>query len=194
MTKCTWCQSDALSETYHDEEWGIPLHDDQKHFEYLMMEVMQCGLSWTLMLKKRETFRKCFDHFDYEKIAAYDDAKIAEIMATENMIKSERKIRAIIGNAVRFKEIIAEFGSFDEFLWAYSDYKTIVYKSHQKQHVASNDLSDVVSKELKRRGFKYLGSITVYSHLQACGVINDHEESCFRYQYIMEHFPVEIRE
>ncbi len=194
MTKCTWCQSDALSETYHDEEWGIPLHDDQKHFEYLMMEVMQCGLSWTLMLKKRETFRKCFDHFDYEKIAAYDDVKIAEIMATENMIKSERKIRAIIGNAVRFKEIIAEFGSFDEFLWAYSGYKTIVYKSHQKQHVASNDLSDAISKELKRRGFKYLGSITVYSHLQACGIINDHEEKCFRYQYIMEHFPVEIRE
>ena len=157
MTKCTWCQSDALSETYHDEEWGIPLHDDQKHFEYLMMEVMQCGLSWTLMLKKRETFRKCFDHFDYEKIAAYDDVKIAEIMATENMIKSERKIRAIIGNAVRFKEIIAEFGSFDEFLWAYSGYKTIVYKSHQKQHVASNDLSDAISKELKRRGFQVSG-------------------------------------
>ena len=194
MTKCSWCQSDALSEAYHDEEWGIPLHDDQKHFEYLMREVMQCGLSWTLMLKKRETFRQCFDDFDYEKIAVYDEKKIAEIMATENMIKSERKIRAIINNAIQYKKIIDEFGTFDKFLWAYSGGRTIVYQSHQNQHVVSNDLSDQVSKELKRRGFKYLGSITVYSHLQACGIINDHEETCFRYQYIMENFPVEVRE
>lgn len=193
MTKCAWCQSDALSETYHDEEWGIPLHDDRKHFEYLMMEVMQCGLSWTLMLKKRETFRQCFDDFDYDKIAEYDEAKIAEIMATDNMIKSERKIRAIINNAVKYKRIIEEFGSFDDFLWAYSGHKTLVYPSHQVQHVASNELSEQVSKELKGRGFKYLGAITVYSHLQACGIINDHEESCFRYRYIMDNFPVEIR-
>lgn len=194
MTKCAWCQSDTLSETYHDEEWGIPLHDDHKHFEYLMMEVMQCGLSWTLMLKKRETFRKCFDDFDYDKIALYDDKKIVDILQTDNMIKSERKIRAIINNAILYKQIIDEFGTFDKFLWDYSGHKTIVYKSHQKTHVASNDLSEQVSKELKRRGFKYLGAITVYSHLQACGIINDHEETCFRYQYIMDHFPVEVKE
>lgn len=194
MSKCTWCQSDALSETYHDEEWGIPLHDDRKHFEYLMMEVMQCGLSWNLMLKKRETFRMCFDDFDYDKIAAYDEQKIESIMQTENMIKSERKIRAIINNAIQYRKIIDEFGTFDEFLWAYSNHKTIVYQSHQKQHVASNELSDQVSKELKSRGFKYLGSITVYSHLQACGIINDHEKKCFRYQFIMENYPVEIQE
>lgn len=194
MSRCTWCQSDALSETYHDEEWGIPLHDDRKHFEYLMMEVMQCGLSWNLMLKKRETFRMCFDDFDYDKIAAYDEQKIESIMQTENMIKSERKIRAIINNAIQYRKIIDEFGTFDEFLWAYSNHKTIVYQSHQKQHVASNELSDQVSKELKSRGFKYLGSITVYSHLQACGIINDHEKKCFRYQFIMENYPVEIQE
>lgn len=194
MSKCTWCQSDALSETYHDEEWGLPLHDDRKHFEYLMMEVMQCGLSWNLMLKKRETFRMCFDDFDYDKIAAYDEQKIESIMQTENMIKSERKIRAIINNAIQYRKIIDEFGTFDEFLWAYSNHKTIVYQSHQKQHVASNELSDQVSKELKGRGFKYLGSITVYSHLQACGIINDHEKKCFRYQFIMENYPVEIQE
>ncbi len=146
------------------------------------------------MLKKRETFRKCFDDFDYDKIAVYDDKKIADIMQTDNMIKSERKIRAIINNATQFKKIINEFGTFDEFLWAYSDHKTIVYKSNQKQHVASNNLSDQVSKELKRRRFKYLGAITVYVHLQACGIINDHEETCFRYQYIMDHFPVEVKE
>lgn len=194
MSRCTWCQSDALSETYHDEEWGIPLHDDRKHFEYLMMEVMQCGLSWNLMLKKRETFRMCFDDFDYDKIAAYDEQKIESIMQTENMIKSERKIRAIINNAIQYRKIIDEFGTFDEFLWAYSNHKTIVYQSHQKQHAASNELSDQVSKELKSRGFKYLGSITVYSHLQACGIINDHEKKCFRYQFIMENYPVEIQE
>lgn len=194
MSKCTWCQSDILSEAYHDEEWGIPLHDDRKHFEYLLMEVMQCGLSWNLMLKKRETFRMCFDDFDYDKIAAYDEQKIRSIMLTENMIKSERKIRAIINNAIQYRKIIDEFGTFDEFLWAYSKHKTIVYQSHQKQHVASNELSDLVSKELKQRRFKYLGSITVYSHLQACGIINDHEKKCFQYQYIMENYPVEIQE
>lgn len=181
ITRCKWCQDDGVNQKYHDEEWGVPVHDDRKHFEFLMMEVMQCGLNWTMMLNKRDIFRQCFDNFDYEKIIHYDEKKIQEIMETPGMIRSPRKIKAIITNAVAYMEIIREYGSFDRFLWAYTDGKTMVYKSHQQYPAASNELSDAISKELKKRGFKYLGSITVYSHLQACGMINDHEESCFMY-------------
>ena len=180
-TRCKWCQDNGVNQKYHDEEWGIPVHDDRKHFEFLMMEVTQCGLNWTMMLNKRDIFRQCFDHFDYEKIIRYDEQKIQEIMETPGMIRSPRKIKAVITNAIAYMEIIKEYGSFDQFLWSYTDGKTMVYKSHQQTMIASNDLSDAISKELKKRGFKYLGSITVYSHLQACGMINDHEESCFLY-------------
>lgn len=193
MEKCAWCKDGGMNEEYHDKEWGIPLHDDRKQFEFLMMEVMQCGLSWSLMLKKRDIFRKCFDDFDYDKIAGYDEAKIQSIMETPGMIRSVRKIQAVISNAAAFQKIRQEFGSFDEFLWKYSDHKTLVYKSHQKKAVASNELSDQIAKELKKRGFKYLGSITVYSHLQACGMINDHEEKCFMYRQIMEKYPIHIK-
>lgn len=193
MEKCAWCQDGGLNEIYHDREWGDPLHDDRKQFEFLMMEVMQCGLSWTLMLKKRETFRKCFDDFDYEKIALYDEEKIQSIMETPDMIKSIRKIQAVINNARAFIKIREEFGSFDEFLWRYSDHKTLVYRSHQKKWVARNELSDEIAKELKKRGFKYLGSITVYSHLQACGMINDHEAGCYKYQQIIENHQIKYK-
>lgn len=193
MGKCNWCRDGGLNEEYHDNEWGIPLHDDRKQFEFLMMEVMQCGLNWSLMLKKREIFRKCFDDFDYDKISGYDEAKIQSIMETPDMIKSIRKIRAVISNAIAFRKIREEFGSFDEFLWSYSNHKTIVYRSHQKKWVASNELSDRIAGELKKRGFKYLGSITVYSHLQACGIINDHEAGCFMYRLILDKYPIEYR-
>lgn len=186
MTRCKWCQDDGVNQKYHDEEWGVPVHDDRKHFEFLMMEVMQCGLNWTMMLNKRDIFRQCFDNFDYEKIIHYDEKKIQEIMEMPGMIRSPRKIKAVIANAVAYMEIIREYGSFDRFLWAYTDGKTMVYKSHQQCPAASNELSDAISKELKKRGFKYLGSITVYSHLQACGMINDHEESCFMYPVLCE--------
>lgn len=192
--RCSWCQSNELDRIYHDGEWGIPVHDDRKQFEFLMMEVMQCGLSWNLMLKKREIFRRCFDAFDYLKVAEYDEERVKEIMEVPGMIRSERKIRAIISNARIFLDIIGEFGSFDHYLWAYTGGKTLVYKSHQAQWVASNELSDRISKDLRKRGFKYLGSITVYSHLQACGMINDHEESCFLYKEICDNYHVEYRE
>lgn len=194
MEKCNWCKDGSLNENYHDKEWGIPLHDDKKQFEFLMMEVMQCGLSWTLMLKKRETFRKCFDDFDYDKIAAYDEEKVQRIMETPDMIKSIRKIRAVISNAIAFQKIREEFGSFDTFLWQYSNHKVLVYPEHQETWVAKNELSDRIAKELKRRGFKYLGSITVYSHLQACGMVNDHEKKCFRYKDILDNYEIEYRE
>ena len=185
MFRCAWCEDGGLVERYHDEEWGVPLHDDRRHFEYLLMEAMQCGLSWTLMLKKRPIFRACFDGFDYEKIARYDEADIERILAHEGMIRSRPKIAAVIGNARGFLGIISEFGSFDAFLWAFSGGQTFIYEKHQRgEGEVQNALSDAVAAALKKRGFKYLGSITVYSHLQACGMINDHDPRCFRYEQI----------
>lgn len=187
---CLPTTGSALDRSYHDNEWGIPVHDDRKQFEYLMLEAMQCGLSWELMLKKRETFRTCFDNFDFDKIAAYTDQDVNRIMHTENMIRSERKIRAVIVNAKHFQEIRREFGSFSDYLWAYSDGKTILYSGHEKGKVpVSNGLSDRISKDLKKRGFQYLGTVTVYSHLQACGIINDHDKNCPCYQKIVREYP-----
>ena len=193
MDGCTWCLCNEKMKKYHDEEWGVPLHDDHRQFEFLMMEVMQCGLNWNMMLKKRHIFRQCFDDFDYRKIAVYDEGKIQEIMETPGMIRSLRKIQAVINNACRFLQIIEEFGSFDTYLWSWTGGKTLVYRSHQTEGVAKNELSDAVSADLKKRGFKYLGSITVYSHLQACGMINDHDENCFLYDEICRRYPVEYR-
>lgn len=191
MSYCDWSGCSAENIKYHDEEWGVPLHDDIRQFEFLMMEVMQCGLSWDLMIRKREVFRACFDGFDFDKIARYDEADIERIMQIPNMIKSRRKIAAIINNARCFQKIRAEFGSFDKYIWSYSDGKTILYDKHNKGYIpVSNGLSAIINKDLKKRGFKYLGEITVYSHLQACGIINDHDENCPRYKYIISNFPI----
>ena len=184
--RCAWCCDGGLNQSYHDQEWGILLHDDQKHFEFLMLEVMQCGLSWTLMLKKREIFRQCFNNFDYHKIAAYTENDIDRILNTEGMIKSRRKVCAIIHNARCFLQIIEEYGSFDSFIWAFTDNQTYIYpKHHRGEWEAKNELSDRVSAALKKRGFKYLGSITVFSHLQACGIINDHDPNCWMYDELI---------
>lgn len=186
MNRCKWCCDEGITQKYHDEEWGIPLHDDKRHFEYLLMEVMQCGLNWTMMLKKRDIFRKCFSNFDIKTVAQLGEVEIEQILQTEGMIKSRRKIDAIINNAKCFLAVIDEFGSFDNYIWSYSDNQTLVYRKHQEgEIVASNELSDRLSKDLKKRGFKFLGSITVYSHLQACGIINDHELQCWMYKDIV---------
>lgn len=156
-----------------------------------MMEVMQCGLNWTMMLKKREIFRKCFDNFDYKLVAQYDETKINEIIETPQMIRSRRKIEAIIHNAKQFLKIINEFGSFDNYIWGFSKHKILVYKEHIHGAIPpKNSFSDIVSKDLKKRGFKYMGSITVYAHLQACGIINDHVMDCFRYKQVIKEYPV----
>ena len=168
----------------------VPFHDDRKQFEFLMMEVMQCGLNWNMMIKKREIFRDCFDDFDYDRIAAYDDTDVERIMNTEGMIRSESKIRAVISNARCFQNIREEIGSFDEYLWGYSDGKTILYTGHEKGQIpVSNALSDRISKDLKKRGLKYLGTVTVYSHLQACGIICDHDKECPCYDRIVNNYP-----
>ena len=179
MNRCPWCLINDLETKYHDEEWGVPVHDDQKQFEFLMLEVMQCGLSWDIVLKKREIFRSCFDNFDYDKVAEYDQQDIERIMNTSGMIRSQRKIEAVIGNASCFQKIREEFGSFSDYLWGWTDGKILLYKGHELGNIpAQNELSDKISKDLKKRGMKYLGSITVYSHLQASGIINDHIKEC----------------
>ena len=150
MSSCDWGFSFEAMKTYHDTEWGIPLHDDWKQFEFLMMEAMQCGLSWDLMIKKREIFRSCFDGFDFDRIAAYDEADVDRIMNTEGMIRSRRKIEAIINNAKCFQQIRKEYGSFDQWLWSFSGGKTILYIGHEKGSIpVSNGLSDQIAKELK---------------------------------------------
>lgn len=194
MAYCNWGTSLELLTNYHDTEWGFPIHDDRKQFEYLMMEVMQCGLNWTMMMKKREIFRACFNDFDYEKIALYTEDDIERIINYPGMIRSQRKIEAVITNAKCFLKIREEFGSFDKYLWNYSDGKTILYNKHGDGYIpVSNGLSDEISKDLRKRGFKYLGTVTVYSHLQACGMINDHGSDCPCYKKINESHPTVVK-
>lgn len=187
MERCSWCMCNEKMIRYHDEEWGVPVHDDRKQFEFLMMEVTQCGLNWNMMIQKREIFRNCFDNFSFDKVASYGEEDIQRIMETEGMIRSRRKIEAVIHNARCFQEIRREFGSFSDYIWSFTEGRTYLYTGHQKGQIpAKNGLSDRISKDLKKRGLKYMGSVTVYSHLQACGMINDHLESCFRYGELLE--------
>lgn len=178
MHTCEW-PTTPLYQDYHDHEWGRPVHDDQKQFEHLMLEVMQCGLSWITVLSKREDLRIAFDGFDYKKIALYTDADVERIMNAPNVIRSERKIRAIIHNAQRFIEVQRDFGSFCNYIWAFTGGKTLIYEGHPEGNIpAKNELSERISKDLKQRGFKFLGPVTIYSHLQASGLINDHGRDC----------------
>ena len=164
MSYCNWENTSEKNICYHDEEWGVPIHDDIKQFEYLMLEVMQCGLNWNMIINKRETFRNCFDNFDYDKIANYKEKDITRIFNTEGMIKSKRKIEAVIHNAKCFKQVRKEFGSFCNYIWGFSDNKTILYDKHNDGYIpVSNGLSDKISKDLKKRGFKFIGTVTIYS-------------------------------
>ncbi len=184
--RCPWCEGSEKMLRYHDEEWGVPVHDDIKQFEFLMMEVMQCGLNWNMMIQKREIFRECFAGFDFNKVAAFTEEDIQRILEVPGMIRSRRKVEAVIHNACCFQRICEEFGSFSEYIWSFTNGKTYLYMGHQKGDIpAKNGLSDRISGDLKKRGLKYMGSVTVYSHLQACGIINDHTEDCFRYQMLI---------
>lgn len=195
MSYCNWDRTSLLNQKYHDEEWGIPVHDDRVQFEYLMLEVMQCGLNWDLVIQKRELFRHCFDNFNYNLIAKYNSKDIQRIIETDGMIKSKRKIEAVINNAKYFQEIRKEFGSFCNYIWSYTEGKTILYDGHNIGYIpVSNGLSEIISKDLKKRGFKFIGPVTIYSHLQAAGIINDHDENCPRYKFINSKFPTVRKE
>ena len=189
MGYCTWAGMNEANRIYHDTEWGIPVHDDRHMFEHLTLECLQCGLSWDLMLKKREIFRQCFDNFDYDKIAAYDDTDVERILNTEGMIRSPRKVQAVINNARCYRKVREEFGSFCAYIWGFSGGKTILYQGHDVGTIpVSNGLSVRISKDLKKRGFKYVGAVTIYSHLQACGIINDHDKDCPCYRKVREEY------
>ena len=187
---CNWKDSSKQMQGYHDQEWGIPTHDDQKLFEYLVLESLQAGLSWELIIRKREVIRKCFCDFDIEKVASFDVDDIERIMHTDDMIKSLRKVNAMILNAKAFIDVQKEFGNFNKYLWSYSNGKTICYKGHEQGiNISKNDLSTLISSDLKKRGFKYVGPVIIYSYLQACGIINDHDKECICYQKIKNTYP-----
>ena len=184
-TKCGWCIGDDLYEAYHDLEWGVPVKDDETMFEFLILETFQAGLSWITILRKRENFRKAFDNFDYRKIALYDEQKIEELLQDAGIIRNRLKIRATISNAKAYMEVQEEFGSFCDYIWAFVNGKTIKNRFEDyRQAPAKTELSDTVSKDLKNRGFKFVGSTVVYAHMQATGMINDHEINCFRYDEV----------
>lgn len=182
MKRCDWCGNDPLYVKYHDEEWGVPVHDDKIHFEFLVLESAQAGLSWITVLKKRENYRKAYDGFDPIKVAEYDEQKVEDLLSNPGIIRNRKKIEASINNAKCFLEIQKEYGSFDKYIWGFVDNKPLKNSWQDISEVpATSELSDIVSKDLKKRGFKFLGSTTIYAHLQATGLIDDHLVDCIKY-------------
>lgn len=183
--KCGWCVGDDLYEAYHDNEWGTPLRDEDLLFEFLVLETFQAGLSWITILKKRENFRVAFDNFDYKRIAAYKEDKIQSLLQDAGIIRNKLKVRGTVANARLYMEIQEEFGSFSKYLWAYVDNTPIQNEVQSyKEAPANTPLSDAISKDLKKRGFKFVGSTIIYAFMQAIGMVNDHEVSCFRYNKV----------
>ncbi len=181
MQRCDWAKND-LAIRYHDTEWGVPLHDDRKLFEFLILEGAQAGLSWDTILRKRENYRAAFDNFDAQKIALYDDAKCTELLQNEGIIRNRLKIASAVRNAKCYLQTVEEFGSFDKYIWSFVDGKPIINSwENIKQVPASTEISDALSKDLKKRGFNFVGSTIMYAFMQACGLVNDHLVSCFRY-------------
>lgn len=182
MNRCEWAGNSNLYIAYHDREWGVPVHEDAKFFEYLVLEGAQAGLSWLTVLKKREAYRQAFDGFDPCKVVLYGDEKAAELLNDEGIIRNRLKIRSAIQNARAFLEIERLYGSFDEYIWSYVDGKPVVgHWKDQSEVPAKSDLSDRISRDLKKRGFSFVGTTIVYSFLQATGIVMDHTVQCFRY-------------
>ena len=180
LKRCLWCESDPLLREYHDTEWGArQLHDDRGQFEFLTLEAMQCGLSWLTVLRKREAMRAAFDGFDPAAIARYGEEKLSALMEAPGIIHCAGKLRAMVNNARCFLNIAAEHGSFDAWFWDFTGGKTLIYPENMERMPAKNALSERISAELKKRGFKYMGPVVVYSHMQAVGMINDHTPECF---------------
>ena len=183
--RCGWCLGDELYEAYHDQEWGAPVKDDETLFEFLLLESFQAGLSWITILKKRENFKEAFDHFDYQKIATYDEAKKEELKQDAGIIRNMLKISATVGNAQAFMKVQEEFGSFSHYIWGFVGHQPIKNRvKYYKDAPATTEISDQISKDLKKRGFKFVGSTIVYAFMQATGMVNDHETDCFRYNEV----------
>ncbi len=181
--RCNWVSNDELYIKYHDEEWGKPVYDDETIFEFLVLEAFQAGLSWITILKKRENFRNAFDQFNYKKIALYTHEKVEELMQNAAIVRNRLKILAAINNAQRFMELQQEFGSFSNYIWGFVNHKPIVNAFESISQVpATTEISDALAKDLKKRGFKFLGSTVMYAHMQATGMVNDHITSCICYK------------
>lgn len=183
VIRCPWCLGFDQYIKYHDEEWGVPVHDDRKHFEFLILEGAQAGLSWATILKKRDGYRKNFADFDPVKVARFTEKKLEKILQDPGIIRNKLKVYAAVNNAKRFLAVQKEFGSFDNYIWSFVDGKPIVNKKRSlKEAVATTKESDALSKDLIKRGFKFVGSTVIYAHMQACGLVNDHLVDCFRYE------------
>ncbi len=183
LKRCIWCMKDAQELHYHDTEWGTPVHDDAKHFEFILLDTFQAGLSWRTILHKRQNFKKAFDNFNYKKIAKYQQPKIDTLLVDAGIIRNKLKIYGTITNAIKFMDIQKEFGSFDNYVWGFVHFKTINKK--RKLHTdipATSAESDALSKDLYARGFKFVGSTICYAYMQAAGLINDHLVSCYRHK------------
>jgi DNA-3-methyladenine glycosylase I len=188
-SRCPWPGTDPVYIKYHDKEWGVPLHNDKKLFEFLLLEGFQAGLSWRTILMKRQNFRTAFDNFDYRKIAGYNKRKISSLMNDPGIIRNRLKIESAVKNAAAFIELKKEFGTFDKYIWGFVNYKPVINKfSALSELPARTELSDQISKDLKKRGFNFVGSTIIYAHLQATGVVNDHLTSCFRYKEIKDNY------
>ena len=178
--RCSWVEGkEEIYLDYHDNEWGVPVYDDNTLFEMLLLECFQAGLSWITILKKREDFRVAYDNFDIDKIVNYDESKINELMENKLIIRHRKKIEASINNARIFKDIQKEFGSFSDYIWSFSDNKII--KDSQEYYLTKSDTSDKITKDLKKRGMKFVGSVTIYSYLESVGIIDNHTKDCFKY-------------
>jgi DNA-3-methyladenine glycosylase I len=181
--RCAWCLKFDQYIRYHDEEWGVPVHDDRIHFEFLILEGAQAGLSWSTILKKREGYRKAFADFDAQKVSRFTEARIQKILLDPGIIRNKLKVRAAVNNAKRFLEIQKEFGSFDAYIWKFVKSKPIVNRRKSLSEITpTTPESDALSKDLIKRGFKFVGSTVIYAHMQACGLVNDHLEDCWRYK------------
>jgi len=179
--RCSWCNKSELYQRYHDEEWGKPLHDEAKHFEFLLLETMQAGLSWYTILQRRENYRKAFANFIALEVAGFTEIDVERLMNDSGIIRNRAKINAAIINAGLFLQIQQEFGSFDKYIWGFTDNQVINNEWHSLSQVpATTELSDTVAKDLKKRGFKFVGSTTIYAHLQAIGIVNDHLVDCWQ--------------
>jgi DNA-3-methyladenine glycosylase I len=182
LTRCPWCEGADLYRRYHDEEWGVPVHKDLRHFEFLVLESAQAGLSWSTILKKRENYRKAYRGFDPGVVAGFGPRDRQRLLNDAGIVRNRLKIESSINNAKRFLEVQEEFGSFDNYIWGFVGGKPLINKRKTLSEIpAKTDLSDTVSKDMKKRGFRFVGSTIIYAHLQAVGVVNDHLVSCFRY-------------
>lgn len=186
MKRCFWCGEDPLYIAYHDHEWGVPVHDDKKLFEFLILEGAQAGLSWITILKKRENYRAAFDQFDFNKVACYGENDVARLLQNSGIVRNRLKINSAVKNAKATLRIIDEFGSLDSYLWGFVKGKTIVNQWKSKDELpATSEISDQMSKDLKKRGFSFVGSTICYAFMQAVGMVNDHLTDCYRYQEIL---------